>query len=642
MSQLSQQSVSVTPNAPLPAIVAGPILRRATPQSLTFWMVTTSNSALYFTLQDEQGQHCFECCLDKSQLKRVQIGEQAFINLITIDFKQPLKQNQRYYYDLLIGDIKEQATPLKQAIPDLVYPGEVSPSFVIKTQLSNILHGSCRKPHHESHDGLVEVDALLANALTEPEQQPDMLIMTGDQVYADDVAGPTLVAIHQVIDLLGLFHESIPFDGLNSSEQLLTHENCYYQRPLILPDDIASDTLLSVFFKGKKKPIFTSVNANNHLVSFAEIMAMYCLTWSPQLWQRVVISDKSIAENFKPKFAAEKSIIEDFVHGLSKVQRALAHIPVYMIFDDHDITDDWNLTRGWEEAVYNHPLAKRIVGNALIGYWLCQGWGNASDKFTILDNKIDDYFTPNGIEKHEQLIDDLLDWDEWHYELPTHPKVVVLDTRTQRWRSESSLSKPSGLMDWEALCEAQQALIGQPSVILVSAAPIFGVKFIETVQRVFTFFGKALVVDAENWMAHKGTASVILNIFRHIKTPPNFVILSGDVHYSFVYDITLKFRRNSPKITQITCSGIKNTFPNTLLGWLDKLNRILYAPNSPLNWFTKRRNMTITHRKPGSQKVRTLYNGSGIGQVKLDEKCEHVETFILQENGHVVRFNERV
>lgn len=37
--------------------------------------------------------------------------------------------------------------------------------------------------------------------------------------------------------------------------------------------------------------------------------------------------------------------------------------------------------------------------------------------------------------------------------------MVVLDTRTSRRWSESSLSKPSGLMDWEDLSEMQQELI---------------------------------------------------------------------------------------------------------------------------------------------------------------------------------------
>ncbi len=47
-------------------------------------------------------------------------------------------------------------------------------------------------------------------------------------------------------------------------------------------------------------------------------------------------------------------------------------------------------------------------------------------------------------------------------------------------------------MDWEALCDFQHSIIGKESVIVVSAAPIYGVKVIEAIQKVFTFFGKAL------------------------------------------------------------------------------------------------------------------------------------------------------
>jgi hypothetical protein len=370
-------------------------------------------------------------------------------------------------------------------------------------------------------------------------------------------------------------------------------------------------------------------------------MAMYILTWSPEMWQLVQISDQKIPESFRPKFAEEHVIIKNFVTGLDKVRRALAHVRVYMIFDDHDVTDDWTLTRGWEEAVYGNLFAKRIVGNALVGYWLCQGWGNDPAKLRPLFESCSGFFTDTGIQQHDKLVQQLLDWEYWHYCLETSPKLVVLDTRTQRWRSESSLSKPSGLMDWEALCELQQELIGQDAVIMVSAAPIFGVKLIETIQRIFTFFGQALTVDAENWMAHQGTASVMLNIFRNRKTPPNFVILSGDVHYSFVYDITLRFRHNSPHITQITSSGIKNEFPDKLLKWFDRLNRILYSKYSPLNWFTQRRNMLVRHRRPNDHKLTTLLNGSGMGLLKMDQACRKVEAQQLCASGEVVTFTKK-
>ncbi|MCV5244210.1 hypothetical protein OFC58_26805, partial [Escherichia coli] len=111
----------------------------------------------------------------------------------------------------------------------------------------------------------------------------------------------------------------------------------------------------------------------------------------------------------------------------------------------------------------------------------------------------------------------------------------------------------------------------QDKVVIVSAAPMFGVKSIEALQRVVTMLGKPLMVDAENWMAHPGSANTLISIFTHTKTPTNFVILSGDVHYSFAYDIKLRYRKNSPNIYQITCSGIKNQFPTQLLNMCDGL-----------------------------------------------------------------------
>lgn len=626
----------------LPAILAGPIIRKASDQQLTLWMISSEAVRVHFSLSVKQtSTSIFDDTLTEHQHNQVQVGKHAFVNLLTIKPNGSIPLKTTLEYDIKLGYPDGRSLSLAEAIPDLLYEGQSYPCFQVHSQLSDVLHGSCRKPHHDSDDGLLVVDQQLENAISQKQEHPDLLIMSGDQVYTDDISGPTLVAIHQTIETLGLFHENIDGAIISDSKALTEHPFCYYQRPKLLPDDPSNEGLYSKFFAAKTKPIFTSVNANNHLVSFAEVMAMYILTWSPELWNMCDLTDENIGAEFKAKFATEKIIIEKFVDGLPRVRRALAHIPVYMIFDDHDVTDDWNLTRGWEEAIYNNPFAKRIVGNAILGYWLCQGWGNDPERLAPLFDQARAHFTDDGIDQQDQLLDLLFDWEEWHYHLDTHPKIVVLDTRTQRWRSESSLSKPSGLMDWEALCELQQELIGQKSVIMVSAAPIFGVKLIETIQRIFTFFGGALTVDAENWMAHKGTASVILNIFRNRKTPPNFVILSGDVHYSFVYDISLRFRRNSPRITQITCSGIKNQFPDTLLRWFDTLNRVFYARRSPLNWFTQRRNMVVMHRRPGDHKYNTLLNRSGIGLLSIDKSCKNVVAKQLCVSGETIEFTKK-
>ena len=65
-----------------------------------------------------------------------------------------------------------------------------------------------------------------------------------------------------------------------------------------------------------------------------------------------------------------------FFDSLPRVRRALANVPTYMVFDDHDVTDDWNISRAWRDQVYTSPLGRRIVTGALAAYALFQDWGN--------------------------------------------------------------------------------------------------------------------------------------------------------------------------------------------------------------------------------------------------------------------------
>ena len=139
-------------------------------------------------------------------------------------------------------------------------------------------------------------------------------------------------------------------------------------------------------------------------------------------------------------------------------------------------------------------------------------------------------------------------------------------------------------------------------------------------------------------MAHKGTAYQLLQIFKNMRTPDNFIILSGDVHYSFGYDVVLRFKDNSPHIWQITSSGIKNEFPGKILKWLDRLNRWLYAPYSPLNIFTKRRDMKIRNRIPVGKGLDRLVNTSGIGLVQINDRGEPLKIFELYANSRRLEF----
>tara|TARA_R110001583_G_scaffold169301_1_gene322183 strand:+ start:28095 stop:30065 length:1971 start_codon:yes stop_codon:yes gene_type:complete len=642
----------------IPLVLAGPILRRTSVNRVTLWLATRAPVDVRLEFDPGDGDpRCAELGSGSPGFRQLAAGCHLHYLLIDLALSVPLPMDCWIDYRIVLRMADEPDKGWQDAAlwaSDLCFPGRSAPGFILPSRVGSVLHGSCRMPHHDSGDGLVEAERLLARCLSEDDTSsteatawPSMLVLSGDQIYADDVAGPMLRAIHQLIQRLGLAEEDLSTLGLDAvpdARALYQHRDSYYRREQLLPQVQRNRALLEVFFGGVKKPVFTADNAHNHLITLGEYLAMYLLVWSPAPW-RLVSTD--IPEGLTPKererYLAEQSIVSAFVEQLPAVRRLFAHLPVAMIFDDHDLSDDWNLNREWEETVYSHPFSQRIIGNGLLAYLINQGWGNEPEAFDEpLLTAVADTLQQTKDVDHEALIEQLLRFNRWGYQWSTEPPLIVLDTRTSRWRSESAAHKPSGLLDWEALTDLQHQLRGHSAVLLVSAAPIFGVKLIEVIQRIFTWIGKPLLVDAENWMAHPGTANGILNVFRHPKTPQHFVVLSGDVHYSFVYDVELRGRTGGPDIWQICSSGLRNTFPARLLDLLDRLNRWLYAPRSPLNWFTSRRRMRVIPRKPeGCPSGRRLLNAAGIGLVELDKQGRPWRIRHLVADGTTVLFVRR-
>ena len=54
-----------------------------------------------------------------------------------------------------------------------------------------------------------------------------------------------------------------------------------------------------------------------------------------------------------------------------------------MIFDDHEITDDWYLNRTWIQRVLSAPLGRAVIRNALTSYVIFQDLGNDPLKYKL-------------------------------------------------------------------------------------------------------------------------------------------------------------------------------------------------------------------------------------------------------------------
>ncbi|MEL0654589.1 alkaline phosphatase D family protein [Pseudoalteromonas issachenkonii] len=614
----------ITHTANLPILLMGPMVRRAEQTGVCIQFATSKSASCQINLLN------IECY---SEQQTIALGQHLYLHFIVIKPVDNLfPVDKLLSYELIIDDAIIDLSPW-------CYSNQITPAFVIPDKLSDILHGSCRNAHHPAKDSLVSASHWQNTQRGNNNQGAQLLLLSGDQVYADDVAGPMLLAIHQLIKALGIYKEQplaieLP-DDIN--EQL-------YNRHLYLPKTPwQKRSKLGVgYWLKKDEPHFSSVKAYNHLIHFEEYIALYLLNFSAAVWQCVDIQNTTYSGQNKQNktiFDAEKTALIDYAKGLSEVERLFANVSTLMMFDDHDVTDDWNLTAGWEQAINENPSSKRIINNGLISYWLFQGMGNDAL------NKTDELLTPfkqsrtaSNLWQFKAFDKPLNDFSFWHYELTTTPKVVVLDTRTHRWRNEQNFNEPSGLLDWERLTELEESLLSHDQVIIVSPAPVFGVKSIEAIQAMFNICGQPLMVDVENWMAHEGSAKKLLDTFRRTDTPNETLILSGDVHYSFCFSVQKRFGDHPNRIWQLTASGIKNEFPRKLINILDKLDSILYGPKSPLNFFTKRWHMEVDKHQTKGEGQKYLVSDSAISLITL-EQGNLARYQLIHGDGHFTEFD---
>ena len=61
-----------------------------------------------------------------------------------------------------------------------------------------------------------------------------------------------------------------------------------------------------------------------------------------------------------------------------EIRWLLSTVPSVMIFDDHEIIDDWNTSAAWRAEVREQPWWQERIGSGLASYWVYQHLGNLS------------------------------------------------------------------------------------------------------------------------------------------------------------------------------------------------------------------------------------------------------------------------
>jgi hypothetical protein len=311
----------------------------------------------------------------------------------------------------------------------------------------------------------------------------------------------------------------------------------------------------------------------------------------------------------------------DFLLRLGPVQRVLANVPTYMIFDDHDLTDDFFISPLWRRRVLGSVLGQVILTNGMLAYALFQDWGNDPRRYDQATDaahpdlggqlpgdllvRAPSYFAagqnvgpdPGTFTSLARMfghqLDNTPDPDgrfpavrpalTWHFSIdgPKH-QVVAFANRTRR--SYASEVGPPGNVSPEALVDQlppPPLAAGREVLIVIAPLQVIGPGVLDeivspAIYRIFDMAKAGKLADDQVSGSRRmpGTNPDALETwaleplaFEHLlKRLAEFqrvVLLSGDVHNST--GNLMRYWRGATgrpaRIAQFTSSGFKNVMP---------------------------------------------------------------------------------
>jgi hypothetical protein len=255
-----------------------------------------------------------------------------------------------------------------------------------------------------------------------------------------------------------------------------------------------------------------------------------------------------------------------------------------MIFDDHDVRDDWNTSHEWREDMHRTTWwQERIVGG-LSSYWIYQHLGNLSPA-ELRENELYQHVRSNGADvaallrefaAHADAEADGAKGTRWSYRRDFgRVRLLMIDSRCGRIladRERSMVSREEfAWIERQTDGDYDHLLIGTSLPWLLARA----LHDLESWDEVLcdgrrgkrlARFGEWLrrAADLEHWASfHKsfeGLADLIARVGSRPDAPASICVLSGDVHHAYTaeahYDRPIR-----SKVYQLTCSPLHNYVP---------------------------------------------------------------------------------
>jgi hypothetical protein len=259
----------------------------------------------------------------------------------------------------------------------------------------------------------------------------------------------------------------------------------------------------------------------------------------------------------------------------------LSTVPSAMIFDDHDVIDDWNTSLEWVEEMRRHAWWNRRVVGAFMAYALYQHWGNLNPD-ALEEDPVYQRVREAG-DGGEILAEAAFKWDRevsgvrWSYcrDIGT-TRIVMIDSRAGRVLEPGRRSMVDD-GEWQWILEHatggfEHLLIGTSLPLIMAPALHYLEAWNEAVcdgawGGLAARAGEKLRqgADLEHWPAFRDSFEAMIALLREVgagrrgDAPASIVVLSGDVHHAYLAEVA--FPRGSDvgsRVWQATCSPFRN------------------------------------------------------------------------------------
>ncbi|MFF0483741.1 alkaline phosphatase D family protein [Streptomyces sp. NPDC004435] len=274
----------------------------------------------------------------------------------------------------------------------------------------------------------------------------------------------------------------------------------------------------------------------------------------------------------------------------------LATVPSCMIFDDHDVIDDWNTSAAWVAEMRATPWwHERIIGG-LMSYWVYQHLGNLSPAELAEDEVYAAVLAAGDGTEVLRAFAERAEADpaaaRWSYRRDFgRTRLLMVDTRAarvleERRRAMLDAEEAAWLRTqaFDDLAAVDHLLVGTSLPWLLPPMVHFAEGWHAALCRGergprWARFGEWLRrrADLEHWPAFPSSfarlTDTVAEVGRHAHAPATVCVLSGDVHHAYVAEpVWPAGQQPRSRVLQFTCSPLHNSVPATmragfLLGW---------------------------------------------------------------------------